>query len=271
MRILPLTLSCLWLAMPALAQQPPSSDRALAAIDQSPRHGEWVTVPSGAGPAIKSWVVYPERQDKAPVIIVIHANQGLNNWARAVADQLAADGYIAIAPDLLSGFGSNGGATDSMASGDEARKAIGGLTPVEVARRLDAVHAYAVKIPAANGKTATMGFCWGGARSFEYAVAQPNLDAAIVFYGTSPQKAGDFAKINAAVLGLYGGDDARVNATIEPASAEMKKLGKVFEHEIYEGAGHGFLGSQGDRAGANYRASEKAWPRALAFLQQHLK
>ena len=231
--------------LPTNEKLPPATDRALAAIDKSPRHGEWASVPYAHGPAIKSWVVYPERKDKAPVVIVIHTNQGLNHWARAVADQLAEDGYIAVAPDLLSGLGVNGGATDSFTSADEARKAISGLTPAEAAKRLDAVHAYALKIPAANGQTATMGFCWGGARSFEYAVAQPALDAAIVFYGTSPQNAGDYGKINAAVLGLYGADDARVNATIEPAALEMKKLGKVFEHELYDGAGHGFVGIAG--------------------------
>lgn len=257
--------------VPVNEKLPPPSDRALAAIEKSPRHGEWVSVSYNNGPAIRTWVVYPERKDKAPVVIVIHANTGLNDWARAVADQLAEDGFIAVAPDLLSGLGPGGGATDSMASADEARKAISSLTPGEVANRLHAVRSYAVRIPAATGKTATMGFCWGGARSFEYAVAQPGLDAAVVFYGTSPSAAPMYSRVNAKVLGLYGGDDARVNATIEPAAAEMKKLGKVFEYEIYEGAGHGFLGSQGDRAGANYRASEKAWPRVLAFLEKHTK
>jgi carboxymethylenebutenolidase len=139
-----------------------------------------------------------------------------------------------------------------------------------VARRLDAARAFALKIPAANGRLATMGFCWGGSRSFEYAVAQPALHAAVVFYGTSPEDPADLAKIQAPVLGLYGGDDARVNATIEPAAAAMKNLGKVFEYEIYEGAGHGFVGGQSDRNGANYRATEKAWPRAVAFLRKHL-
>lgn len=250
---------------------PPPSDRALAAIDKSPRHGEWVSIQHSGSAAIKSWVVYPERSGKAPVILVIHGNQGLNGWTRAVADQLAEDGYIAIAPDLLSGLGPNGGATDSIGSGDEARKTIARLTPSETAKRLDAVRDYAVKIPAANGKIATMGFCWGGARSFEYAVAQPRLSAAVIFYGTSPQRASDYAAIDAAVLGLYAGDDARVNATVETAAAEMKQLGKVFEYETYDGAGHGFLGSQHDRHGANYRATEKAWPRALAFLQKYLR
>lgn len=258
-------------AVPVNEALPPPSDRARAALDKSPRHGEWVSVPYPGGPALKSWVVYPERRDKAPVILVIHTIAGLNDWARALADQLAEDGYIAVAPDLLTGFGPKGGATESFASADEARKAMGELAPAEAGKRLAAVRQYAVRIPAANGRTASMGFCWGGSRSFEFAVAQPALDAAVVFYGTSPEHAADYAKIEAPVLGLYGGDDARVNATIAPASAEMKKQGKIYEYEIFEGAGHGFVGSQADRGGANYRATEKAWPRALAFLRKHLQ
>jgi carboxymethylenebutenolidase len=256
-------------AVPVNEKLPPGSDAAAAAIERSPRHAEWVVVPYGAA-TLKAWIVYPERATKAPVVLVIHTIGGLNAWARALTDQLAEDGYIGLAVDFLSGFGPNGGGTDSLAGGEEVRKAMGQLTRVEVARRLDAARAFALKIPAASGRIATMGFCWGGSRSFEYAVAQPELNAAVVFYGTSPENAADFSKIKAPVLGLYGGDDARVNATIEPAAAELKKLGKVFEYDIYEGAGHGFVGGQADRGGANYRATEKAWPRALAFLRKHL-
>lgn len=255
---------------PANEGLPPSAADAVAAIDRSPRHGEWVEVASLGGTAIRSWVVYPERRDKAPVVIVIHANQGLNDWARALADQLAEDGFIAVAPDLLSGLGPNGGATDAMPNADAARKAIGTLTPSEVTRRLDAVRSYALTIPAASGRVATMGFCWGGSRSFEYAVSQPALDAAVVFYGSAPQNAADLARIEAPILGLYGGDDARVNATIEPAAAALAERGKTYEYEIFEGAGHGFVAAQADRNGANYRATAKAWPRALAFLVKHL-
>ncbi len=250
---------------------PPPSTRAAEALERSPRHGEWVSVPYGAGPALKTWVVYPERSDKAPLVLVIHANTGLNDWTRALADQLAEDGFIAVAPDLLSGLGPNGGATDAMAGADEARKAISTLTPEEAGARLEAVRTHALTIPAASGKVASMGFCWGGARSFEFAVGQPALNAAIVFYGTAPQPLSRLSTVKAAVLGLYAGDDARVNATIAPAADEMKKLGRTFEQEIYEGAGHGFVGSQADRDGANYRATEHAWPRALAFLRQHLR
>ncbi len=255
---------------PQIEALPPGADRAQAAIDRSPRHGEWVEVANSGGTPIRTWVVYPERSDKAPVILVIHTIGGLNPWARALADQLAEDGYIAVAPDFLSGLGPNGGGTDAFASPDEARKAMSAVTPADAAAKLDRVREYAVKIPAANGKTATMGFCWGGSRSFEYALHQPGLNAAVVFYGSSPEDHAGYATINAPILGLYGGDDARVNATIEPALAELEKLGKIFEPEIYEGAGHGFVGSQSDRNGANFRATEKAWPRALAFLRKHL-
>ena len=250
---------------------PPSEQQAKAALEKSPRHGEYVDIklPSGGTP-IRTWVVYPERKDKAGVVIVIHEIYGLPDWLRGVADQLARDGFIAVAPDLISGLGPGGGGTDSVASRDDVVKLVRGLTPEDATARLNAVHEYATKIAAANGKTATLGFCWGGGRSFAYAAVQPELDAAVVFYGTSPDTAA-FAGIKAPVLGHYGGDDARVNTTIPPAEAEMKKLGKPYEPHIYEGAGHGFLRAQDDREGANLKATQAAWPRTLAFLREHLK
>ena len=261
-------------AAPAAARDanlPPSEQQAKAALEKSPRHGEYVDIklPSGGTP-IRSYVVYPERKDKAGVVIVIHEIYGLSDWIRGVADQLARDGFIAIAPDLISGLGPNGGGTDSVASRDDVVKLVRGISPDDATARLNAVRDSALKIPAANGKTATLGFCWGGARSFAYAAAQPGLNAAVVFYGTSPETA-DLARIKAPVLGHYGGDDARVNATIPPAEAEMKKLGKTYEVHIYKGAGHGFLRQQDGREGANLQATREAWPRTLAFLREHLK
>lgn len=249
---------------------PPGADRAEAAIETSPRHGEWVDVVNAGGPGLRAWVVYPERKDKAPVVLVIHTISGLSPWARALADQLAEDGFIAVAPDFLSGVGPKGGGTDSFETQDEARKAMSAITPAETMARLDVARAYAATIPAANGRIASMGFCWGGSRSFEYALHQPALDAAVVFYGSSPANLDDYTRIGAPIIGFYGGDDARVNQTIEPSAAELKRLGKTFEYEIYEGAGHGFVGSQADRNGANFRATEQAWPRAIGFLKQHL-
>ena len=248
---------------------PPPDSLAKARLEKTPRHTEFVDVKMEGAVLIRTFVVYPERKDKAPVVIVIHEIFGLSDWIRGVADQLAADGFIAIAPDLISGMGPGGGGTDSVKSRDEVTKLIRGLTPEEATKRLNAVRAYAVKLPAANGKSATVGYCWGGSQSFRYAATQLELSAAIVYYGSSPD-AKDLANVKAPVLGLYGGDDARVNATIEPASVEMKKLGKTYEYEIFEGAGHGFLRQQGGRNGANLNATQKAWPRMLAFLKKYL-
>jgi carboxymethylenebutenolidase len=249
---------------------PPSESQAKAALERSPRHGEFVDVKMSSGAPVKTWIVYPERKDKAGVVIVIHEIFGLSDWIRAVADQLAREGFIAVAPDLISGHGPGGGGTDSAGSRDDVVKLIRELTPEEVTARLNAVREYAIKLPAANGKSATIGFCWGGGKSFSYAASQPGLNAAVVYYGTSPEAA-DLAKIKATVLGLYGGDDARVDATVPPAEAEMKKLGKTYEPHLYEGAGHGFLRAQDGREGANLKATRQAWPRTIAFLRDQLK
>jgi carboxymethylenebutenolidase len=250
---------------------PPSEAQAKAALEKSPRHGEYVDIklPSGGTP-IRTWIVYPERKDKAGVVILIHEIYGLSDWIRGVADQLAREGFIAVAPDLISGLGPNGGGSDSVSSRDDVVKLVRALTPDDATARLNAVRDYAIHLPSANGKSATLGFCWGGGRSFAYAAMQPALNAAVVYYGTSPEAA-DLAKIKAPVLGLYGGDDARVGATVGPAEAEMKKLGKTYEVHSYDGAGHGFLRAQEDRGGANLKATQGAWPRTVAFLRQHLK
>ncbi len=253
------------------ANLPPSEAQAKAGLEKSPRHGEWVDVklPSGGAP-IRTWIVYPERKDKAGVVVLIHEIYGLSDWLRGVADQLARDGFIAVAPDLISGLGPNGGGTDSAASRDDVVKLVQTLTPEMTKARLDAVREYAARLPAANGKIATIGFCWGGGRSFSYAATQPTLAAAVVYYGTPPEAA-ELARIKAPVLGFYGGDDARVTSTVAPAQAEMKKLGKSYEPHVFAGAGHGFLRAQEDRAGANLKATQMAWPRTVTFLREHLK
>lgn len=248
---------------------PPTEATAKAQLDKSPRHGEYVDIALPGGGKLNAWVVYPERKDKAGVVIVIHEIYGLSDWLRGVADQLAKEGFIAVAPDLISGMGPNGGGTSSAASRDDVVALVRGLTPEISTTRLNAVRDYARKISAANGKIATMGFCWGGARSFAYAVSEPTLDGAVVYYGTSPDAA-DLAKIKAPVLGLYGADDARVNATVGPAGEEMKKLGKSYEPHLFDGAGHGFLRAQDDRDGANLKATQAAWPLTLSFLRGRL-
>jgi carboxymethylenebutenolidase len=271
MSVSALLLSALLLAQAPDASLPPSADDAKAALEKSPRHGEYIDVKlSGSTVPIKTWISYPERKERAGVVIVIMEVYGLTDWIRGVADQLAKEGFIAVAPDMVSGLGPGGGGTESVASRDDVVALVRGISPEEAMKRLNAVRDWAIALPAANGKSATVGFCWGGARSFAFAAAQPKLDAAVVYYGSSPD-APMLATIQAPVQGHYGGDDARVNATIAPAEAEMKKLGKKFEPHVYEGAGHGFLRDQEGRDGANMKATREAWPLTVKFLNERLK
>jgi carboxymethylenebutenolidase len=248
---------------------PPGEAEAKARIEKSPRHGEYVDVPVQGGKPIKAYVVYPEKKEKAPVVIVIHEIFGLSDWIKGVTDQLAADGFIAIAPDLLTGKGPGGGGTEAFPGRDAVVQAVRGLKPDEVTAGLNAVRTYGMKLPAASGKTATIGFCWGGGQSFAYAAAQPDLNAAVVYYGTSPSDAAAFGKIKAPVQGHYGSNDQRVNATIEPAKQAMQKGNKTYDPHIYEGAGHGFLRQQDGQNGANMNAAEQAWPATIEFLRKH--
>ena len=250
---------------------PPGEAGAKAALEKSPRHHEWVSIAvPGSDTKLNTFVAYPERKDKAPVVIVIHEVYGLTDWIRAVADQLAGDGFIAIAPDLLSGKGPGGGGTDAFASRDDVVKAVRDLSPSQVVAMLDAVKGYGMGLPAASPKFATVGFCWGGAQSFDYATVQPGLGAAVVYYGTSPASEA-LGGIHAPVLGLYGEDDARVTTTVEPAAEKMKELGKEYVTHLYKGAGHGFLRAQDERSGANLEASRQAWPATIEFLKKYVE
>jgi carboxymethylenebutenolidase len=170
---------------------------------------------------------------------------------------------------MVSGYGPNGGGTDSVASRDDVVALVHRISPEEADQRLNAVRDWAVRIPAGNGRVATVGFCWGGGASFAYAAARHDLAAAVVYYGTSPEPTVIDA-IRAPVLGHYGGDDERVDATIPPAEAQMKKLGKTYEVHVYPGAGHGFLRDQSGRDGANLKATKESWPRTVAFLKEKL-
>jgi carboxymethylenebutenolidase len=275
--ILPLLLAALVFPVPADAAGPgaegipPGEAGAKAALERSPRHHEWANIEvPGREAKLSVFVAYPERKDKAPLVIVIQEVYGLTDWIRAVADRLAADGFIAIAPDLLSGRGPGGGGTEKFASRDDVVKATRDLKAQEVVAMLDAVRRYGTGLPAATRKFATVGFCWGGGQSFHYATVQPDLGAAVVYYGTSPEPEA-LGSIRAAVLGLYGGDDARVNATVGPAEAKMKELGKTFIAHTYPGAGHGFLRAQEERDGANLAASRKAWPATIGHLKKYLE
>jgi len=266
-----LVIFCLMFVAPLRgANIPPDADSAKKALADSPRHGEWVDVPlPGSDVKLNCWVVYPERADKAPVVIVIHEIFGMSDWVRGVTDQLAAEGFIAIAPDLLSGMGPNGGGTESLDGnvGLTIRK----LTINDQAKRLDAVRDFALAFPSATDKSACIGFCWGGTASFAYAVHQPKLNAAVVYYGTAPADQSLLAKIQCPVFGNYGNDDARVTSTVQPTIKAMADLKKSYEPHIYDGAGHGFLRQQPGQDGANLKAAQEAWPTTIAFLKKNLE
>jgi carboxymethylenebutenolidase len=279
-RILCLTGTALWVA---LAQAPPAGrggglsgknpalpanlfTSASTVAHTSLRH-EWVDIPMGTG-KLHTWIEYPTGEAKAPLLLLMHYDAGLDDLQRAVADQLATDGFIAVAPDLLSGLGPKGGHYDSFPYPDEALRTLAGMKPAEARRRFKIAFEYGMKLPRANGKGASLGCGVGGTNSFRFAAEAPNLSAAVVFYGMPPDPA-DVAKVHAPVLGLYGGDDPAVVATIEPTTALMNKLGKSYQYHIYPGATHFFMSYQVE--GRNGEAVAEAWPAAIAFLKQALK
>ena len=245
---------------------PASAATAVDRIAKSPRHGEWVAIKVNATDSVMAWVVYPERKDKAPVVIAIHENTGINTWTRSVADQLAADGFIGIAPDLTT-MKRTGDLTQDPTQA-EGSAAIRQSTLEMGNAMIDAVAKYGMSLPAALPKYGIVGFCWGGGRSFSHATHAPGLGASVVYYG-SPPTAEAMAAIKAPVLGLYGGSDARINATIPATDSTMKQLGKSYEYHIFDGAGHGFLRGQ-DNSPANLAAAQQAWPKTVAFFRAKL-
>jgi carboxymethylenebutenolidase len=262
-----LMLGILLLAGTSLVQ---AQDWARAKVEKSPRHREWVTVRHN-GRAVETFVAYPEVGTKAPVVLIIHEIFGMTDWVQDLADQVAEAGYIAVAPDLLSGMGPNGGRSTSFPPAQgmsgAAVEAVSNLNPVQITADLDAAADYANKIPSSNGKLYVAGFCWGGGQSFRYATHRKGLTAAFVFYGPPPA-ADAMGNITAPVCGFFAGNDARIGATLPDAKAEMKAAGKVFEPVVYEGAGHGFMraGEAPDASDANRRARDEAWVRWKELL-----
>jgi carboxymethylenebutenolidase len=236
-------------------------------LEDSPRHHEWVEISAG-DKTLKGFLVYPESSEKAKTVIVIHENRGLTDWVRSFADQLAENGFIAFAPDLLSDFSEEFTQTSDFPSSDDARNAIYKLNGKLVTSYLNNAYNYLKKLPAGNGEVAVVGFCWGGSQSFRYATINENLSEALVFYGTGPKEAIDYAKIEAPVYGFYGGNDQRVNATIEASKEAMQEYQHIYDVQIYEGAGHAYMRSGDDPNGdmANIEARNNSWDRLLRIL-----
>lgn len=244
-----------------------AQDWAKARLENSPRHLEWVKVKHG-NREVNCFIAFPEVKEKATVVVVIHEIFGLSDWVRGVTDQLAEAGYIAIAPDLLSGTAPQGGGTAELGSGDAVRKAIAGLPSDQITADLNAVVAYGAGLPAANGKVAVAGFCWGGTQTFRYATNNKEIKAALVFYGSGPEASDEISRVACPVYGFYGGNDARVNATIPKSQQLTRDAGKRYEPVTYEGAGHGFMraGEAPDASEPNKKARAAAWERIKSIL-----
>jgi len=260
----------LFVAAAFLAVNCPAQEWAKARIEKSPRHLEWVKV-KHENREVNCSIAYPEVKDKATAVIVIHEIFGLSDWVRSVTDQLAEAGYIAIAPDLLSGTAPGGGGTAELGGMDAVRKAISGLPADQVTADLNAVAAYVAKLPACNGKVVVAGFCWGGGQTFRFVTNNKDVKAAFSFYGPMPEKDEDLARIPCPVYGFYGGNDARINASIPRATEQMKKAGKTYDPVTYEGAGHGFMRAGEDPADknpANKKARDEAWERWKGLLKK---
>jgi carboxymethylenebutenolidase len=238
-----------------------AQDWAKPRLEKSPRHNEWIKVKQGDR-EVSCYIVFPEVKDKAVAVMVIHEIFGLTDWVRGVTDQLAEAGYVAIAPDLLSG--------KTFTGADEGRKAISELPPAQVLADLTAVADYVKDLPASNGKVAVTGFCWGGARAFSFANHYPKVVASFPFYGTGPQEASEVEKISCPIYGFFAENDARINQSLPKSEELLKAAGKTYEFKIYPGAGHGFMraGEAPDASEANKKARDEAWERWKALLKK---
>lgn len=250
---------------PSAAGLPAGGADVTSRLTSSTRHAEWAMVRVGSADSVRVWVVYPERRTNAPVVIVVHEIFGLSTWIRGVADQLAADGFIAVAPDFLTGY--VGTFHPDSLPVDSARSFIRRLDANQIQTRIDAAARWAMALPAAVPRYGIVGFCWGGSVVFNHAVHAPTLAAGVAYYGAAPDP-GRLTTVRAPILGLYGENDARVNATIPPTDSAMRALGKTYEPQIFPGAGHGFLRQQD--AAANLEATRRAWPVTLAWFRRYL-
>lgn len=252
----------------ALVSDIAAQDFALKQLENSPRHQEWVNVQAGDR-EVACFVVYPEVSEKATVVIVIHENRGLTDWVRSFADRLAGEGFIVVAPDLLSDFKPGINTTADFENSDEARNAIYALSPEQVKNDLNAVQEYASDISAGNGKTVVAGFCWGGSQSFRMATYNDEIEAALVFYGSAPETQQEIEQISAPVYGFYGGNDQRINSGIPKTEEMMEQAGNTYNYIIYPDAGHAYM-RQGDdpkSSAGNLKAQNESWERMIGILE----
>jgi carboxymethylenebutenolidase len=254
MKKLLLTLTLVGITVTAFTQE-----TAKERLEKSPRHLEWIKIKHGDR-EVNSFIAFPEVSGKATAVIVIHEIFGLTDWVRGVTDQLAEAGYIAIAPDFLTG-------TAGASGGDGARGAIGSLPAAQITADLEAAVKHAASLPACNGKVVVAGFCWGGRQTFRFAANNKDIKGAFVFYGEAAPDL-ELKNIECPVYGFYGENDARITATVPKTIEAMKAAGKTFEQKTYEGAGHGFMrsGEAPNAREADKKAREEGWQRWKELL-----
>jgi carboxymethylenebutenolidase len=266
MRRFALALVTLAFATPALAQP---ADPAQQRLENSPRHHEWAEVAAPGDRVVRTFVVYPEVDEPRAAVVIIHENRGLNDWARSVADRIAELGYVALAPDLLSGTGPGGGGTAAFESSDAARNGIYALPAEQVVSDLNAVIDHARAMAATTDTVMVGGFCWGGSQTFRMATENDTIAAAFVFYGSAPDDG--YENIACPVYGFYGGEDFRITGNVDAVADRMDGAGKRYDFTVYDGAGHAFMrsGEQADASEANRKAMEAAWALWEGLLAQH--
>lgn len=217
----------------------------------------------GDGGTLKGYLVHPTAATgPLPAVMVIHENRGLNGHIEDVTRRLALEGFLALAPDFLSPAGG------TPADEDKARDLIAGLDRVKTVKNAVAAATYLRGHEGGNGKSGSVGFCWGGGLSLQTAVADPDLGAAVAYYGAQPV-AEQVAAIKAPLLLHYAGLDDRINAGIPVFEAALKAAGKSYELHMYPGVNHAF---NNDTSAARYdkAAAELAWKRTVDFLKAHL-
>ena len=247
---------------------PAGAADAAARLAASPRHREWVMIPAGGTDSVGAWIIYPQRSTRAPVVVVVHEIFGVSTWIKGVGDQLAAQGFIAVVPDLLTGM-RTGVSPDSLTV-DSAIALVRTLKVEDVQRRLIASAQYATRLPAALPRYGIVGFCWGGNVAFVHAAMAPAVNASVVYYGATPDSA-LLSKVHAPVLGLYGGSDARIGVLVPKGDSILHRLSRTYEYSMFAGAGHGFLRDQAGQEGANLSATQQAWPKTIAWFQKYLE
>jgi len=240
----------------------PAKGPLTVAADDAAVKGSDVTFKSDTD--MFGYLARPAAEGNYPGVIVIHENRGLNDHIRDVARRLAKAGYIALAPDLVS----RAGGTDKLPR-DQVSGMLSQAKPEDLVKDLNAGVDFLLKEPGIKSeKVGVVGFCFGGAYTLRLAASNPKIAAAVPYYGVTPQPADQMKNTNAAIMGNYGGKDARVNGTIPALEEVMKAAGKTYEKHIYDDAGHAFNNDTG--ANYNEKAAVEAWKATLDWFAKYL-